>query len=264
MRKTIPDPGFAGDDGRAAPAVEGALAAYAAGRGSNADVARALLGSRLMVAVVAVAEEVESVSLQNGARALVEKQTDMNVVLLKLPDGRTAMPAFTSLAALTAWHPEARPVPVEAERACLAALAEGADLVVVDPAGPVALGLEGALLRSLARGREPLPPGRDPEVADAVRTVLAAEAGVAAAVLLPAAAPPGCADPAGADLTLGLVPADGLRPADAAALARRVAEALAADPLLRERLDGGLDLALLPPGGVPAGIRTDGTMLLER
>jgi hypothetical protein len=260
MLKTIPDPGFAGDDGTAPPQVARALAAYDAGRGSAADVAVALLGTRVMVAVVAIAEEVDA---ETGA----EKQTDMNVVLLDLPDGRRAMPAFTSLASMTAWYPEARPVPVEAERACLAAIAEGADLLVLDPGGPVAFGFEGATLRALARGREPVPPLRDPEVADAVREVLEAEDGVAAAMLLPAVSASDCTDTVcvtTADALLGLVPVAGLASAEASALTRRVAGALAAHPLLRERLNGGLDLALFPGGGVPPAARAAGTILLDR
>ncbi|WP_258935001.1 SseB family protein [Nesterenkonia pannonica] len=54
---------------------------------------------------------------------------------LTASDGRAAMPVFTSVQALTAWHPEARPVAAETERVFLAALAEGAELVVLDP-GP--------------------------------------------------------------------------------------------------------------------------------
>ena len=57
----------------------------------------------------------------------------MALVTLKAPDGRTAMPVFTSAAALTAWHPEARPVAVYAARAALSAVAEGAELLVLDP-----------------------------------------------------------------------------------------------------------------------------------
>ena len=43
----------------------------------------------------------------------------MALVTLKAPDGRLAMPVFTSAAALAAWHPEARPVAVYAARAAL-------------------------------------------------------------------------------------------------------------------------------------------------
>ena len=69
-----------------------------------------------------------------GAGGLhADKQADMALVTLKAPDGRTAMPVFTSAASLKAWHPEARPVAVYAARAALSAVAEGAELLVLDP-----------------------------------------------------------------------------------------------------------------------------------
>ena len=56
--------------------------------------------------------------------------------------------------------------------------------------------------------------------------------------------------PGRADGTLALVLAPDAVPAEAA---RRVAEALAADEVLRARLVRGLDLALLPAGATPPG-----------
>nr|MDT0667935.1 SseB family protein [Micromonospora sp. DSM 115978] len=41
-----------------------------------------------------------------------DKQSDMVLVTLRRPDGTTAVPAFTSVAALTSWRASARPVPV--------------------------------------------------------------------------------------------------------------------------------------------------------
>jgi hypothetical protein len=237
MLKSIPDPGFSGDDGTADPTLAAALAAYAAGTGGAADVHRALAGRRVMVGVVAVAQEVDE--------AGVEKSTDMSVVTLRGSDGRTAMPAFTSLATLAAWYPQARPVPVEAERACLAAIAEGADLVVLDPAGPVAFPVEGPALRALAQGRVPVPPVEDPAVAAAARAAVEGERDVALAWLVPSD---------DADAVLALVATPGLGPDATAAVAQRVAARLAADPVLRERLDRGLDLALVPLGTAPAGV----------
>ncbi|KIF70674.1 hypothetical protein HY68_22090 [Streptomyces sp. AcH 505] len=56
--------------------------------------------------------------------------------------------------------------------------------------------------------------------------------------------------PGSADGTLALVLDDAAPPAEAA---RRIAEALAADEVLRARLVRGLDLALLPPEAAPPG-----------
>lgn len=241
MLKSIPDPGFFGDDGSADPALAAALAAYAAGTGEPGDVHRALAGRRVMVGVVAIAQDVGEAG-PLGLR--VEKNTDMSVVTLRGRDGRMAMPAFTSLASLAAWYPEARPVPVEAEKACLAAIAEGAALVVLDPAGPVAFAVEGPALRALAQGRVPVPPLDDPAVIAAARAAVEDEREVALACLLPSA---------DADAVLAFV-VSAADPEATQALAQRLAARLAADPVLRDRLDRGLDLALLPAGTAAAGV----------
>ena len=96
----IPDPGFAGDDGSADPALAAALTAYAADRDA-VPVLRALTGARLLVPVVAVLGEVEVD--QNGLAH--DKTSDMATVLLTGADGRQALLAFSSLATLafTTW-----------------------------------------------------------------------------------------------------------------------------------------------------------------
>jgi hypothetical protein len=157
------------------------------------------------------------------------------LVTIRGEDGRTALPAFTNLAALTAWNPEARPVPVAATTACLSTVAEQGELVVLDPGGPVTFPIEGPALRALAQGRVPVPPLADPEVAAAVAAVVAAAPAVTRHELV---APAGEADAA-----LVIAVQEG---ADFASVAQDLANALAADPVLRERLDLGLELAYLP------------------
>lgn len=240
--KSIPDPGFAGDDGIAEATLADALARWAGG-GEPAPVHTALAGARLLVPVVAVALELDA----TGA----ERTTDMALVTIQGADGRTALPAFTSLATLAAWNPDARPVPVEAAKAALATFAEHAHLLVLDAAGPVTFRVEGAALRALARGRAPLPAQEDPEVLAALVEVLATSEEIVAACLLPSAE--------GADAVLGLVLAAGA--GDAAEVVRPLADALAAHPVLRERLDHGLDLAVLPAN---ADLRAAPVVVLER
>ncbi|QZY30546.1 SseB family protein [Nocardioides coralli] len=131
--RSIPDPGFADDDGSGDPAVATALTAYAAGEIDHADALDVVRRSRLVVPVVAVLGEVE-----HGHDGLArEKSSDMAAVLLARPDGRRGMLAFTSTDSLRAWNPEARPVPVTAATAARAAQQEEADALVVDVAGPV-------------------------------------------------------------------------------------------------------------------------------
>lgn len=143
----IPDPGFAGDDGSADPALAAALAAYAGGRDA-APVLRALRDSRLLVPVVALLGEVE-VDDQGLSH---DKTSDMATVLLTGADGRQALLAFSSLETLTAWRADARPVPATAVDAAKAALGEGAAALLVDVAGPVVFAVEGPDLEPLAAG----------------------------------------------------------------------------------------------------------------
>lgn len=145
--RNIPDPGFAGDDGSADPALRAALSLAAAGGPSGPGLA-ALLRSRLLVPVVAVLGEVEY-DAEGAAR---EKTSDMAAVLMRGRDGRQALLAFTGTDALEAWDPHARPVPVTAAQAAHAALAEGAEALVVDVAGPAMFVVEGDDVRQAAGG----------------------------------------------------------------------------------------------------------------
>jgi hypothetical protein len=266
--KRIPDPGFGGDEGAADPALVAALAGYAARpaepvgpSASPPDSAAALTAAaaqaalvesvqvvldalpaaRLLAPVVAVsgpdgdARPVERPRQPGGHAG--EKTTDMALPTLLAADGRRALPVFTSLESLARWRPSARPVPVTTQRAALAALAEGADLLLIDPAGPVSFQVLGAPLRALAEGRAPLPPGRDPAVAATIERIAAGVAGVDAVRLRP-----GDAD---SDLRVVLEIAG-----DPTPVARAVADLLAADELLRSRLVRGLALLVLPPASV--------------
>ncbi len=166
------EPQFPADQGAADPAVTAALAAYAAGRGSEHAALTALAASRLLVPVVAM----PAGSGGDGAPAGPgrEKPTEMALPTLIGQDGRAAVLAFTSLGSLKRWRPEARPVPVPAGRAWLAGTQE-ASAVVIDVAGPVPLAVEGARLAALADGR-PVPlPHQDPDVLVALRAALATE-----------------------------------------------------------------------------------------
>lgn len=146
--RTIPDPGFAGDDGAADPALSASLAAWASGESTRSDVLVALQQARLLVPVVAVLGEVE----YDEAGLAHDKTSDMATVLLQGADGRMALLAFTGTAALEAWNPEARPVPVATALAARSALQDGAEALVVDLAGPVRFAVEGDDLRGLAHG----------------------------------------------------------------------------------------------------------------
>lgn len=75
-------------------------------------------------------------------------------------DGRRALPVFTGVVALTAWRPEARPVPVASSRAARLARREADGLWLVDP-GTLDLCVPRSAVAALARERRWVPPWRD-------------------------------------------------------------------------------------------------------
>ena len=175
---------FRGDHGAADPQVAAALAAYLAGRGSEQAALGAVAATRLLVPVIAVladgsaAPDADGSASPAGPRDPASSPGDKNseMVLPKLigRDGRPAMLAFTSLDALARWHPNARPVPVGAERVWRAAIADGC-AVVIDVAGPVPLAVEGARLGALAAGQPAPSPHEDPDVRAAIEAAVAGE-----------------------------------------------------------------------------------------
>lgn len=236
--KNIPDPGYSTDDGTADPGLAAALAGYRSGEASDSDVVAALHRARLLVPVVAVLGEVETGP--DGLRR--EKTSDMAVPTIQAPDGRRALPAFTSIEALARWRPDARPVAVPLYQALRALAQEGADTLLLDLAGPVPYELTGSALRAAAAGPDRPDPLAGAEVREALRAAVAAEPGVVRAHLVPGGP--------GSDGTLGLVLAPD---ADVTATAGRLSQALAADETLRTALLQGLELALLPPGATLPG-----------
>lgn len=88
---------------------------------------------------------------------LVDKSADLAIVAVSTPDGKTAIPAFSSVAEMTAWNSSARPVPVESAKLAIAAISEGHDRVVLNPAG-LAIGIRRPALAALAQGMEWTPP----------------------------------------------------------------------------------------------------------
>ena len=163
--RSIPDPGFADDDGGVDPVVATALAAYdrageADERSAHLDALAVLQDSRVLVPVVAVLDEVEYDAPPGGGAGSGlprEKSSDMAAVLMTGRDGRTALLAFTGTTSLDRWAQtydggEARPVPVPARQAARAALQDQAVALLVDVGGPVLFVIEGEDLRSLAAG----------------------------------------------------------------------------------------------------------------
>lgn len=222
----VPAGRFADDDGSTPPAVAAALEQWRR-TGDVADLVAGLLGSRLLVALVAVLDSADP----QGA----EKDSHMAAAMLIRPDGRKALVAFTSVAGLAEWQPTARPLPVAAPDAARAAIDDGADALLID--GDCAL--SGAPLWALAEGRRPQPPIEDEVVraaiSEVVGDVLAATGLPSRHELVP--------DVSGeADVVVLVAPSV----AAATEVVGRLAADLSAHPVLRSRLVRGLALGTVP------------------
>ena len=158
---------FDTDDGAMDPAYAAALAELVSG-GTEAHVVAALAHARVFIPIVARLGEQEV-----GENGLVsDKESDMALVTLQGPDGRQALPAFSHADALTRWHPGARPVAVYAARAALSAVADGAQLMVVDPGSRRPFVVRRPALWALAQQRDWQPSYTDPAVAEVLERSL--------------------------------------------------------------------------------------------
>ena len=193
---------------------------------ADARLVRAAAAARWLVPVVAVLDEQDDGDHGHA----VDKRTDMALVTLTGPDGRRALPVFTSVAALAAWDATARPVPVTAARAARAAVAEGCHVVVVDLGGR----RRPSCVRACCGHSRRRPSGTrhtDPFVAQSVSRAVADEGDILRH-RLEEGEPPGQGV---LRVVLGLpagMPADSVQ-----ALATRVGEQLATDGELRARVD---------------------------
>lgn len=234
------------DTGAADPRLAGALEAYDGTPRAYAEVLAALAGARVFVAIAAksTAEHIESGS---GLRA--ESSAEMALLSLLASDGQRAVPAFADTGALTAWRPEARPVPVSASYLARAAIDDDAAAIILDP-DRAAVVVFRSDLTALADGYLPVSGSGlavrrtsetltvpetepDPELVAALAAAVGPECLRAARLLQGHAGP-----------VLGVVPTGRLDAAELAALAQRImvrlGSALPPD---------GLDLAVVPTTG---------------
>ncbi|GAB3846072.1 SseB family protein [Nesterenkonia populi] len=236
---------FDGDDGLAAPAVAQARSALIDGVADEAEFVNALAGQRLFAPVIAAG---------HGDAEHGDKEADISLVTLTASDGRSAMPIFTSVEALTAWHPQARPVAAETERVFLAALAEGAELVVLDPgaAGPEAdsapeltFVIRRPAVEALAQGTAWTPAYQDQELAAALHELVETAPGVAQLVIQPGPGtitrtPSGrtvLGGGTGPELRIGVVMDEGTDDVARRLALAAVSSGLEEVPLLRRRAD---------------------------
>ena len=157
---------FDDDDGLAPTPLLDALAQFREGRSGPEAVVDALRDCRVLVPLVAEA------GAQHGAHTGLnaDASQELSLVTVAGPDGRTLLPIFSSVDAMSVWNSHARPVPVNAERAALAAVSDGTDLLILDPTSPnTEFAVRRPALWALAQGISWVPSDRDPSVLHAFR-----------------------------------------------------------------------------------------------
>lgn len=131
----------------------------AADDGSCPPLLRRAMQSRLPLAVAAAVgqERLLVPVVKAPAGALPEDDADpcgtgeaMASVTFVSQDGRKALLAFSSLQALAAWNPEARPLPQRGRDIAASAVAGGLDALILDIASPDRIALQADDLRLAA------------------------------------------------------------------------------------------------------------------
>jgi hypothetical protein len=154
------------DDGSTPKVLGDALA----GDLDKAQLFSALVQSRLLIPLVAELGE----SAVGAHGEIVDKSADLGIVAVSTPDGKTAIPAFSSVEEMAAWNATARPVPVDVPKLAIAAVSEGHDRIILNPAG-AAIGIRRPALAALAQGLSWTPPHLSSLVLDSVRSAAASQ-----------------------------------------------------------------------------------------
>ncbi len=210
------------DDGAADPALLAALQRFRAGEGSQVEVVDAFRHARVLIPLIAEKGE-EGVAPSGLA---VDKTQDLSIVTVAAPDGRRVQPVFSSVDTMRVWDPLARPIPVEALRAALAASAEDTDLIVLDPTAETEFVIRRPAVWAVAQGLPWEPSFLSPEVFAALQESVAHELAV-----IDVAVAPGDPDARlrGPELIVVLELVDGLERAVLDAVLARLAQRWASD-----------------------------------
>lgn len=238
-RNLQPNP-FAGDDGSQPPALGAALAlTHPVER--LVSVVRELADARVLVPVVAH----EHPGSDGRGRVLAHDRHGSDdpagdacasaaMVSVRAPDGRSALPVFSSYDELRAWDPTARPVPVAGPRAGLGAVGESEGLLVLDPAGERPLLVPRDAVWALAQGRTWTPPWEDADLPAVLTRALAGITELVGVRLEPSPALGGTGVP---ELRIVVAVAAGLPREAMQGAITRASQALGAVPQLREHVD---------------------------
>ncbi len=208
--RTLVGTGFGADEGVIDPRLSAALDEPSDEEGLVAAVAQA----RVIVPIMAVPGQ--------GA------SSDMASVTISAPDGRKALLAFSSTRSMSAWDASARPVPVSAQRAALAAVQERCDVIVLDVGSTSPVTLRSSMVWALAMDRVWQPAHLDPQVRATIDAARSGESSITGRELT--------LGPSGELIvTLALLP--GLDAEQVQSTVHSLAERIATDGETRARID---------------------------
>jgi len=160
---------FAGDDGKADPALIESITKLHEGRSTVVDVVNAFRKARVLIPLLANLGE----SGEGAHGQTVDKSADLSIVTVETPDQQNGLPVFSSVEAMAAWNPLARPVPHSAVKAALAAAAEGNTRIVLDPGSVTEFVIRRPAIEAIAQELPWTPSYEDQEVSEAFDKALA-------------------------------------------------------------------------------------------
>ena len=218
------------DDGSAPAKLLEALKRFRSRELGEAEVVDEVRVSRLLIPLVSHAGDVGL--SPNGH--VVDKTQELSLITVAGPDGRSVLPAFTSVAAMAQWNPTARPIPADGARVALAAASEGTDLVVLDATTETEFAIRRPALWAMAQDRPWQPSYLDEEVLGEFMAAADGEESIVAIQLAPG--DPG-ARLAGPELIVQLALRAGLDEIALAELLGRAQERWSSSEIIAERVD---------------------------
>lgn len=222
----------AADDGSAPPAYLAAHAALRAGEATLRQVVDAVRDCRFLIPLVAVEGAGPTQLSESGMR--IDGSQELSIITVSGPDGRAILPVFSSVAAMSHWRPDARPVPADAVRVALAAASENTDRIVIDARSETELVLPRPAVWAIAQQAPWVPAVEDDAVLEAIARPAEAHAEVWAASLI-------AGDPLGRgtepEVIVRLAIEPGLAPERLRDIVGALSAAWAADATVAERID---------------------------
>lgn len=218
------------DDGLVPERLFEALLRFRSRELGESEVIDALRESRLLIPLIAELGE----SGENSHGHTIDKSQELSIVTVSGPDGRTVLPAFTSVDTMRVWNVAARPVPADAARIAIAAASENTDLVVIDPASATEFVVRRPALWAIAQGLTWTPSYLDEAVLDAFADAARTEPAVVSVALA-------AGDPAakleGPELIVSLTLSNGLDRAELSAVTGRLQALWSQSEIIANRVD---------------------------